>query len=131
MRILFLGDIVGPAGVHFIKRALPLVRDHLELDLIIANAENASGGSGITPGVFRELRGSGIDLMTLGDHIYRRAEIIPTLQKEDCICKPASSPASAPGSDFAVATTGAGTPVAVISLLGRTFMRPVDCPFAA
>lgn len=131
MRILFLGDVVGTPGVAFIKRALPLVRAHLALDLVIANAENASGGSGLTPGAFRELRAGGIDLMTLGDHIYRRAEIIPTLQKEDCICKPANFPASAPGRDFALATTPAGVRVAVVSLLGRTFMRPVDCPFAA
>jgi metallophosphoesterase (TIGR00282 family) len=131
MRILFLGDIVGPPGVNFVKRALPLVRAHLALDLVIANAENASGGSGMTPGAFRELRNAGIDLLTLGDHIYRRAEIIPTLEREACVCKPANFPASAPGRDFALATTAAGVAVAAVSLLGRTFMRPVDCPFTA
>ena len=69
--------------------------------------------------------------MTLGDHIYKKAEIIPTLQKEDRICKPANFPPDAPGRDFALARMKDGTPVAVVSLLGRTFMRSVDCPFRA
>ncbi len=131
MRILFLGDIVGPPGVAFLKKALPPLVAHERIDCVIANAENAANGSGLTSSIYRKLRDAGVDLMTLGDHIYKKAEIIPTMQKEERLCKPANFPPDAPGRDFALARTKDGTPVAVISLLGRTFMRPVDCPFRA
>jgi 2',3'-cyclic-nucleotide 2'-phosphodiesterase len=131
MRLLFLGDIVGQPGVAFVKKALPAVLDHERIDLVIANAENASGGSGLTRGAYRELRAAGIDLVTMGDHIYKRAEIIPTLEQDDRICKPANFPPQAPGREFVVATARDGTEVAAFCLLGRTFMRPVDCPFQA
>ena len=131
MRILFLGDIVGPPGIAFIKKALPALVAHERIDCVIANAENAANGSGLTASIYRRLREAGVDLMTLGDHIYKKAEIISTLQKEERICKPANFPPDAPGRDFALARAKDGTPVAVVSLLGRTFMRPVDCPFRA
>jgi metallophosphoesterase (TIGR00282 family) len=131
MRILFLGDIVGQPGVQFVKKALPALVAHERIDLVIANAENASGGSGMTRGAYRELRQAGIDLVTMGDHIYKRAEIIPTLEKDDRVCKPANFPPEAPGREFVVAEARDGTPVAAFCLLGRTFMRPVDCPFKA
>src|SRR5262249_49921245 len=124
-------DIVGQPGVAFVKRALPAVVAREGIDLVIANAENASGGSGITPAVYREVRQAGVDLGTMGDHIYKRKEIIPTLQKDDRVCKPANFPGAAPGRDFVLAPARDGTPVAVFCLLGRTFMRAVDCPFAA
>src|SRR6266404_8742715 len=129
MRILFLGDIVGQPGVAFVKRALPVLIAHEQIDLVIANAENASGGSGLTPGAYRQLRQAGIDLVTMGDHIYKKQDIIPLLESEDRICKPANFPASAPGRDYVIAHARDGTPVAAFCLLGRTFMRAVDCPF--
>jgi metallophosphoesterase (TIGR00282 family) len=131
MRLLFLGDIVGQPGVAVIKRGLPLLTAAERIDLVIANAENVSGGSGLTPGAYRELRRAGIDLMTMGDHVYKRREIIATLSREDRICRPANFPASAPGRDFVVARARDGTQVAAFCLLGRTFMRAVDCPFQA
>jgi metallophosphoesterase (TIGR00282 family) len=131
MRILFLGDVVGQPGVAFVKKALPALVAHEHVDLVIANAENASGGSGLTRGAYRELRGAGVDLVTMGDHIYKRAEIIPTLEQDDRICRPANFPAAAPGREFVLATARDGTAVAAFCLLGRTFLRPVDCPFQA
>jgi hypothetical protein len=131
MHILFLGDIVGPPGVTFLRRALPLLRAREGIDLVVANAENAANGSGLTPGVYRRLRDAGVDLVTLGDHIYRKADIIPTLAADDRLCKPANFPADAPGRDLVLATARDSTLVAVFSVLGRTFMRPVDCPFRA
>ena len=98
---------------------------------MIANAENAAGGSGITPEIYRELRHAGVDCVTMGDHIYRRREIIPILEAERPIVKPANFPASAPGREWTVVTADNGVPVAVFSLLGRVFMRPVDCPWQA
>jgi metallophosphoesterase (TIGR00282 family) len=131
MRILFVGDIVGQPGVAFLKQALPVLVVRDQIDLVIANAENASGGSGMTPSAYRQLRAAGVDLVTMGDHIYKKQDIIPTLTREERICKPANFPAEAPGKEYAVAPARDGTLVAVVSLLGRTFMRPVDCPFRA
>lgn len=131
MRLLFIGDIVGSPGVAFVCRALPVLIAHEGIDLVIANAENAANGSGLTPSLYRRLRSAGVDLVTLGDHIYKKAEIIATLEADEHICKPANFPPDAPGREFAVATARDGTSVAVLCLLGRTFMRPVDCPFHA
>jgi metallophosphoesterase (TIGR00282 family) len=131
MRILFIGDIVGTPGVNIVRRALPALIEREKLDCVIANAENAAGGSGLTARLYRRLRDAGVDLFTLGDHIYKKDEIIPTLAGDDRLCKPANFPAEAPGREVAVAMARDGTPVAVFSVLGRTFMRPVDCPFKA
>jgi metallophosphoesterase (TIGR00282 family) len=131
MRILFLGDIVGQPGVAFVKRALGAVVARENVDLVIANAENASAGSGMSPAVYRELRQAGIDLVTMGDHVYKKQELIGTLNKDERICRPANFPATAPGREYVLAPARDGTPVAAFCLLGRTFTRPVDCPFTA
>jgi metallophosphoesterase (TIGR00282 family) len=131
MRILFIGDIVGTPGVGFVRRALPVLIPREGIDLVIANAENAVAGSGLTPSVYRKLRDAGVDLVTLGDHIYKKQEIIPTLEKDDRICKPANFPPDAPGREYLTAVARDGTPVAAFCLLGRTYMRSVDCPFRA
>jgi len=131
MKLLFLGDIVGQPGVEAVRALVPkLVLDEA-IDLVIANAENVCSGSGLTPRQYRQLRTAGIDLMTMGDHIYRRSEIISILLSEDRIGKPANFPREAPGREVVYATTRDGVVVAAFSLLGRTFMRPVDCPFKA
>jgi metallophosphoesterase (TIGR00282 family) len=131
MRILFVGDIVGTPGVAFLRKALPLVIPREGIDLVVANAENAVAGSGLTPTVYRKLREAGVDLVTLGDHIYKKQEIISTLERDDRVCKPANFPPDAPGREYIVATGRDGTAVAAFCLLGRTYMRSVDCPFRA
>jgi hypothetical protein len=131
MRILLIGDIVGKPGRQIVIRALPALIERERLDLVIANAENAAGGSGITPQIYGELTAAGVDCITLGDHIYKKAEIVDTLLRESNILKPANFPAEAPGHEFAVVTARDGTRVAIFSLLGRVFMRPVDCPWKA
>src|SRR5262249_9591132 len=118
MRILFIGDIVGTPGVNVVRRAVPLLLAREGIDVVIANAENAAAGSGLTVKQYHRLRQAGVDLITLGDHIYKKAEIIPTLQREDRACKPANFPSDAPGRDFARALARDGTPVVVLSLLG-------------
>ena len=131
MRILFLGDIVGAPGVAAIKKLLPGIRKAERLDLVVANAENATNGSGLSPKDYRQLRASGIDAITLGDHIYKKQEIAETMaDPREPICKPANFPSEAPGRDRIHLSVN-GVSVVVISLLGRTFMRPVDCPFTA
>jgi metallophosphoesterase (TIGR00282 family) len=131
MKILFIGDIVGQPGIEAVRTLVPKLIVDEALDLVIANAENACSGSGLTPKQYRQLRGAGIDLITMGDHIYRRAEIISVLESEDRICKPANFPREAPGRDLVLAPARNGVVVALFGLLGRTFMRAVDCPFQA
>lgn len=131
MRILFIGDIVGTPGVNVVKRALPMLRASEAIDFVVANAENASAGSGMYPSTYRALRDAGIDAFTMGDHIYKKSDIIPLMQDDQPICKPANYPAIAPGKDHLIVESKNGIKLAVISLMGRTFMKPVDCPFAA
>lgn len=131
VRILFIGDIVGRPGKQIVLQALPGLREREELDFVIANGENCEDGSGIKPGAFRELCGAGIDVMTLGDHIYKKRDIYSVLEKDDRSMKPANFPPAAPGRCWTVKSTKSGVEIAVFCLMGRVFMRPVDCPFAA
>lgn len=131
MRILLIGDIVGKPGRDIVVASLAGLRQREGLDFIIANAENIAGGSGITPANYKELIAAGVDCITLGDHIYRRKEIYGVLERENNIVKPANYPADAPGKMWTVVPSAGGVEVAVFSLQGRVFMRPVDCPFAA
>ena len=131
MRLLLIGDVVGKPGRQIIVEQLAGLIEREGLHLVIANAENAAGGSGLTPEIYRELLRAGVDGITLGDHIYRRREIYRVLEEEKNIVKPANYPADAPGRTFMVLTARDGTQVAVISLIGRVFMKPVDCPWTA
>ncbi len=131
MRLLFIGDIVGKPGRQICTQALRGLRREQAIDLIVANAENAAGGSGLTPPIYRELLAAGIDGITLGDHVYKRSEIIPILRNEPRIVRPANYPAEAPGPEVMILTAANQVRVAVFLLLGRVFMPPVDCPFHA
>ncbi len=131
MRILFLGDIVGKPGyTAVLQQAEPLRKQH-RLDYVVANAENASDGSGLMPRQFQRLMDSGVDGVTLGDHIYRRKEITAILEKSARIVKPANYPGDATGKRWTVLRRDGSPPLGLISLLGRVYMRPVDCPFDA
>ncbi len=131
MRILLIGDIVGRPGRQVCTLAVRGLRIEQQIDLVVANAENASGGSGLTPAIYRELLAAGIDGITLGDHVYKRREIFPVLESERRIVRPANFPPDAPGHDVAILRAASGVCVAVFSLLGRVFMPPVDCPLRA
>ena len=128
---MFIGDVVGKPGRDIIAKAVPLLRSELSLDLVVVNAENAAGGSGITAVIFNDLMRCGVDAVTLGDHAYRCREIFPTLEKDDRIIRPGNYPLDAPGKSSMLLETARGHKVGVFSLLGRVFMQPVDCPFAA
>src|SRR6478752_35070 len=132
LRILCLGDIVGRPGRQVVNQKLPsLVRQH-QVDLVVANAENIAGGSGITQNLFNKLRSYGVDVCTLGDHVYKRLDIVPTLQASERIVRPANLSSNAAGRTFTVVKTNSGVQVAVFCLLGRIFMNlPSDDPFAA
>lgn len=131
MRLLLIGDIVGKPGRQIVCRAVRALKAERGIDLVVANAENAAGGSGLTPEIYRELIAAGVDCVTLGDHCYRRREIFPVMQTERKLCRPANYPSEAPGRDFAVIPTRQFGPVAVFTCVGRVFMPPVDCPLQA
>jgi metallophosphoesterase (TIGR00282 family) len=129
MRLLFIGDIVGRPGRDIVRRAVPVLVAERKLDLVIANAENAAGGSGLTPEIYRELIAAGVDGITLGDHVYRRREIFPVLNRESNIVRPANLPDEAVGRAWASVTARDGTRVGFFTLLGQLFMKPADSPF--
>jgi 2',3'-cyclic-nucleotide 2'-phosphodiesterase len=132
MRILFIGDIVGRPGRDIVKRAVPLLIAERGLDLVVANAENAAGGSGLTPDIYQDLLAAGVDAVTLGDHIYRRREIFRILEREANIVRPANLPDEAVGRTWATVKGRDGTLVGIVSLLGQLYMKPiVDSPFQA
>jgi hypothetical protein len=133
LRILALGDVVGRPGRQIVCQKLPAVVRQQRIDLVVCNAENIAGGSGITPNLFSKLRSYGVDVVTLGDHIYKRLDIVATLQNSERIVRPANLAATAAGRMFTVVSTNSGVPVAVFSLLGRIFMNNLhaDDPFAA
>lgn len=129
MRILHIGDIVGKPGRRAVRTMLPGLVQREAIDFVIANGENAAGGSGITPENFHDLIASGVDCVTLGDHIFRQRQIFPVLNSDSRILKPANFPDAAPGRGWTILQAKGDVPVAVVSLLGRVFMRPVDCPW--
>ena len=132
MLLLFIGDVVGKPGRVVIQRALPgLVRER-GLDLVVCNAENAAAGSGYTPKIHGELTAAGVDAVTLGDHVYRRREVLPLLESADNVVRPCNLPKEAVGRRWAVVRTKDGArQVLVCCALGQLFMRPVDSPFRA
>lgn len=131
MKILFLGDIVGRPGREIIGRILPAYRKDKGVDFVVANGENAAGGSGITVDISEELFRSGVDVITSGDHIWKKKEIYEYLDKTSRLLRPLNYPQGVPGKGWSIVGSANGTKVGVINLVGRVFMDAVDCPFAA
>jgi len=129
MIILALGDVVGAPGRRALKDLLPGVIKEENIDFVIANCENAAGGSGITLPILDELFSSAIDLITSGDHIWKRKEIFPALDEEKALLRPANYPTGVPGRGHTIVESKSGIKVGVINLVGRTFMQAVECPF--
>lgn len=130
MNILCIGDIVGRPGREHFEKVIKPLKEELAADVVVVNAENASGGAGIIPRVADQLFASGVDVITLGDHTWDRREIYPYLDEHPRILRPANFPEGSPGKGFCVVKSAKGIKFAVISLLGRVFMRyNVACPF--
>jgi len=129
MKILFIGDIVGAPGRKAVKELLPQLKKEHGFDFVIANAENASGGSGITLKVAEELFSCSVDVLTSGDHIWKKREIFEFIDKEDRILRPINFPDNAPGRGSGVFKTTKGLKVGVINVNGRVFMEALDSPF--
>ncbi|MFK7959918.1 MAG: YmdB family metallophosphoesterase [Phycisphaerales bacterium] len=134
IRIAFLGDIFGAPGRRVVEQQLPVLRAEHAPDLIVANAENCSRGSGLSPDLYRKLRGFGIDAITLGDHVYRDQRIVQVMEREgEPIARPANLPSQATGRRFTrIPIPGADRDLLIITVLGRVFFPiPADDPFAA
>jgi hypothetical protein len=130
VNVLCIGDIVGRPGRRALAQKLAGLVREMQIDCVIANAENSAGGSGLTPQIYDKLLKYGVHLITLGDHAYRKKEIIPTLESSTNIARPANLSPAAAGKEFALYRTSKGPTVAVIPLIGRIFMKPADCPYA-
>jgi metallophosphoesterase (TIGR00282 family) len=131
MKILFIGDIVGSPGRDAVAKLLPGLIKEQGLDFVIANAENAAGGSGITPKVSEELFAAGVNVLTSGDHIWKKADIFELIAKDNRILRPANYPLGAPGAGWGAFKSANGANVGVIDVNGRVFMDALECPFKA
>ena len=129
MRVLFLGDIFGRPGRHAVGKWLGRFRARESIDFVIANAENAAGGKGITVEILHELLDMGIEVLTGGNHSFSQRESLPLFNEDPRLLRPANLPPGAPGRGVGIYESAAGVQVAVINLQGRAFMTPSDCPF--
>jgi metallophosphoesterase (TIGR00282 family) len=131
MRILFIGDVVGRSGRTVVNERLPgLVRDW-KLDLAVINGENAAGGFGITEAIYREFLDAGADAVTLGNHAWDQKEALVFIERAPRLVRPVNYPPGTPGRGAAMIEAKNGARVLVINAMGRTFMEPLDDPFAA
>jgi len=139
LRIVFLGDIVGGPGCKAVSQLVPVIRERWDPGLLIVNAENAANGTGLTPEIYKKLCARGVDAITLGDHVYKKKQIVQTLQSESNIIRPANLSAGAAGKRWMCIRPKAqngdelseGPGVYVLTVLGRIFMNlPANDPFA-
>ena len=133
MKVLLIGDVVGPPGRDAVKALVPILKAKHRIDFVIANSENVAGGAGVTPKTAEELLNAGVDMLTSGQHIWRYREIGPYMASEPRQLRPANYPAATPGFGGYVYTAKNGVKVGVINLLGRVFMGvdALDDPFRA
>ena len=131
VKILCLGDIVGKPGRLALQELLPKLIEDRGIDLVVANAENAAGGSGLSPPIFEKILRTGVDVCTMGDHTFRKREVIPILEQSDRLVRPANFPAVpvVPGKGLTFALSRSKVKVAVMNVMGRVFMPPSDDPF--
>lgn len=130
MNILFIGDIVGRPGRRTVRNLLPqIVKEH-NIEFVIANGENAAGGRGITRAVCDELLGAGIDVLTMGNHVWDNKGVFEFVDDQPRMVRPANYPGDeCPGQGYHIYTSGSGARILVINVSGRVFMPALDCPF--
>ena len=131
VKILFVGDVFGQPGRRAVREHLPKLVEEFSPELILANGENAAAGFGITPPLVEELLDLGIAVLTSGNHIWDKKEILPYLAEhaDGRLLRPANYPGDSPGHGLYVGKTRAGLDFAVLNLQGRVFMPAIDCPF--
>lgn len=129
MKILFVGDVVGRPGRRILRDRLQEVLSRESIDFTIINVENAAGGHGITPSIADEILALGADVMTSGNHIWDKKEVLGYIGQQPRLLRPGNYPPGTPGGFSVVVPSPSGVPVAVINLQGRVFMPMIDCPF--
>ena len=129
MRLLFIADIVGQPGRRAVKELVPRLRQQHALDLVVANRENAAGGSGLTVKTAEEVFCAGVDIITSGDHLWDQKEVVELLEHERRFLRPLNYPPGVPGQGSTLFHAQGLPPVAILNLQGRTFMPPMDSPF--
>jgi 2',3'-cyclic-nucleotide 2'-phosphodiesterase len=129
VKVLFIADIVGQPGRRAVRELVPELRRQREVSLVIANGENAAGGSGITPKTAEEIFEGGVDVMTSGDHLWDQKEVMEMLAKDRRFVRPFNYPAGTPGQGSLVYRAEGMPPVGILSLQGRTFMAALENPF--
>lgn len=130
MRVVFFGDVVGKPGRRGVAKYLAELRAVEQPDFVVANGENTAGGIGIDPGSARELLAAGVDVLTTGNHVWAKREIVEYLADSDTVLRPANFAPNTPGWGYSIKTKN-GEAVAVVNLIGRVFMNTYDCPFRA
>jgi len=130
MNILFIGDIFGKSGREIARRAIPALVATRGVDLVIANVENSAAGFGVTGDIADTILGYGVDVMTSGNHVWDKKEILDYIPGQARLLRPGNYPAGVPGRGSYLARTRTGEPVGVLNLMGRVFMTPLDDPFA-
>lgn len=130
MKILFLGDVIGRPGRSVVARRVPMLRQELKIDFVIANGENLASGVGITMEKANEMFRAGVDVLTSGNHVWKKKEFVDHISKNDepRILRPANYPDAAPGKGHRLYQVGPHK-LGVVNLQGRIFMEPIDCPF--
>ncbi|HHV17580.1 MAG TPA: TIGR00282 family metallophosphoesterase [Thermoanaerobacterales bacterium] len=128
MRILMIGDIVGRPGRAIVRDKLSFLRKKHEVDFVIANGENAAGGNGITEKIAQELFISGIDFLTMGNHVWDNKDVFNFIDTENRMIRPANYP-TGPGKGYQIVQLETGLMIGILNISGRTFMLPLDCPF--
>jgi 2',3'-cyclic-nucleotide 2'-phosphodiesterase len=130
MQILFVGDIFGKPGREAARRAIPALVDQRGIDFVIANVENSAAGFGVTGDIAETILGFGVDVMTSGNHVWDKKEVLEYMPGQPKLLRPANYPAGVPGRGSHIGRTRTGEPIAVLNLMGRVFMTPLDDPFA-
>ena len=130
MRILFIGDIVGKPGRDLLRKGLRPLVDHFGVEFVVANVENSAAGFGVTKDIGDSIVEWGVDVMTSGNHIWDKKEVLDYIPTEPRLLRPANYPAGVPGRGAHVAQSGDGRSVGVINVMGRVFMQAIDDPFA-
>jgi len=131
VKILFIGDIFGKPGREIAHRAIPALVAAHDIDLVIANVENSAAGFGVTGDIAETILRYGVDVMTSGNHVWDKKEVLEYIPRQPRLLRPANYPAGVPGRGTWLGKTRSGEPVAVINVMGRVFMAPLDDPFAA
>ena len=129
MKILLIGDVIGRPGRVVIERELIRLREERQIDFVVANCENVAGGAGVTPALADELFRTGVDVLTSGNHVWRKREAIDLLNRDPRVIRPANYPDGAPGAGSTIVESLSGQKIGVLNVMGRVFMEPLDCPF--